>query len=223
MENNDLIITDDDLSELREAIRPYLTEKRYLHTLAVEEEAASLAKVYLPEKENKLRASALLHDITKMLSLEKQLQYCGKFGIIVGKDDILSPKIFHAKTAASLAVEVFPKLVDEEIAGGIRWHTTGRYGMTLFESIVYLADYIEKTRTFGDCLKLREYFYSELESGRNKDEVFTDTMIMSFDMTISCLMSEGALIDNDTVEARNYFLVRKTIIKSDKESGGAKS
>ena len=200
------------LSSLREQIKPYLTPKRYLHTLAVEEEAAALSGIFFPEDgetENRLRASALLHDITKALSLEKQLQYCEKFGIIVRKDDILSPKIFHAKTAADLARVDFADFVDDEILDGVRWHTTGRYGMTLFESIVYLADYIEKTRTFDDCVKLREYFYSSISEGKPKQDVLCDTMILSFDMTIKNLSEESALIDNDTVEARNYFLIRK--------------
>ena len=37
------------LSSLREQIKPYLTPKRYLHTLAVEEEAAALSGIFFPE------------------------------------------------------------------------------------------------------------------------------------------------------------------------------
>ena len=58
-------ITEKMLAELRERVKPYLTDKRYLHTLAVEEEAAALGSVYLPSDINRLRAAALLHDITK--------------------------------------------------------------------------------------------------------------------------------------------------------------
>lgn len=205
-------ITEPMLCELRGLIKPYLTEKRYLHTLAVEKEAAELSHIFYPddvETENRLRASALLHDITKALSLEKQLQYCDKFGIIIRKDDVLSPKIFHAKTAAAICAFDFADYTDSEIVSGVRWHTTGRYGMTLFESIIYLADYIEETRTFDDCIRLRHFFYSLLNGGKNKEQILCETMVMSFDMTVKRLLDEGAPIDRDTIEARNWFLVKK--------------
>ena len=200
-------VTDEMLSELRERIKPYLTEKRYAHTLAVEREVSRLADIYLPEKKGELRCAALLHDITKILSFENQLQYCEKFDIIVRNSDKMSPKIFHAKTGAAVAAADFPEFVNAEIISGIRWHTTGRAGMTLFESLVYLADYIEETRTFDDCVELREFFYDGLAGGRiTKEELLVTTMIKSFDMTIRMLIEEGSLIDSDTVEARNYFV-----------------
>ena len=67
-------ITEKSLSELRERVRPYMNEKRFAHTLGVERECVALGSILLPEKVNDLRAAALLHDITKMLSLEKQLK-----------------------------------------------------------------------------------------------------------------------------------------------------
>lgn len=196
------------IEALRVAVRPYLTEKRYAHTLAVEKEAAALAQIYLPEKEEKLRIAALLHDITKKESTEKQLQMCAEFGIIVKEDDILAPKTFHAKTAAALAARVFPQLTDDEICQGIRYHTTGRADMTVFEAIVYLADYIEETRTFTDCLTLRQYFYGRIEKEGTvyKNNILRDTMILSFDMTIRNLTEEGGLIDHDTIAARNGYV-----------------
>ena len=81
--------------------------------------------------------------------------------------------------------------------------------MSLFESIVYLADYIEAARTFEDCIALRKYFYekiSKAESSQDKREVLRQTMVLSFDMTIRLLIEEKALIDRDTIEARNWFL-----------------
>ncbi len=203
---NKLMLNEEKLDILRKRVEEYLTEKRYRHTLAVEREAEALGKVYLPDKLLELRCSALLHDITKMLSLEKQLQYCQMFGIMVRNGDELSPKIFHAKTAAELAKRDFSEFVDDEIISGIRWHTTGRRDMSLFESIVYLADYIEDTRTFDDCVKLRRYFYDRISDGSDREEVLLLTLIRSFDMTIGNLMEEGALIDSDTIDARNYFI-----------------
>ncbi len=201
-------LTDEMLSVLRERVRDYLKPKRYLHTLAVEEEAARLGELFLPDRINALRAAALLHDITKRDDLEKQLQYCSEFGIIYDVLERSSPKLFHAKTAAELARRDFAEFVDDEIISGIRWHTTGREQMTAFESIVYLADYIEKTRTFPDCVELRRYFWDGVaEPGADAAEHFKKTMVLSFDMTIRNLIEENAPIDRDTVAARNRFIL----------------
>ncbi len=204
---SNIIIDEASLDSLRERVKPYMNEKRYLHTLGVERECEALGKLLLPEKVNKLRAAALLHDITKMLSLEKQLKLCALFGIIYRKGDIMSPKLFHAKTASELIKRDFPEYADEEIVSAVRWHTTGRRGMTAFESIVYLADYIEDTRTFPECVELRSFFWDSYEKDKSDlDAIFLKTMIRSFDCTINGLVSESAPIDNDTVDARNYFL-----------------
>ena len=200
-------ITEESLSELRERVRPYMNDKRFAHTLGVERECVALGSILLPEKVNDLRAAALLHDITKMLSLEKQLKLCALFDIIYGNSDILSPKLFHAKTASELIKRDFPEFADDEIVSAVRWHTTGRRGMTLFESILYLADYIEDTRTFPDCVELRSFFWDSYNADRSDlKRIFMKTMIRSFDMTIAGLISDGAPIDKDTVDARNYFL-----------------
>lgn len=199
-------LTDADIEALREKIKPYHTEKRYLHALAVEREAASLGKLYLPEKIAELRASALLHDITKKNDLEKQLKYCAEFGIIISKYDMLSPKTFHAKTAAALIGRDFPEFDRSEIVSGVRWHTTGHDEMTVFEAIIYLADYIEETRTFPACAELRSYFYDGIAAGRDKREHLYETMVMSFDKTICDLVCDGAMIDTDTIQARSFYL-----------------
>lgn len=202
-------ITDEMLNTLREQVREYLTEKRYTHTLSVEAEAEKLAALFLPTETNRLRAAALLHDITKRLNLEKQLQLCQNFGIIITNDETKASKLLHAKTAAALVSRDFPQFADSRVLSGIRWHTTGRAGMSLFESIVYLADYIEPTRTFADCVMLRCFFWEKIPAAADADsrmEVLRQTMVLSFDMTIRQLLAEGALVDRDTIEARNWFL-----------------
>ena len=69
------MITEKMLDLLRIKVKSYVNERTYSHILGVEREAASLADIYLPEGErNKARAAALLHDITKNETVEKQLQ-----------------------------------------------------------------------------------------------------------------------------------------------------
>lgn len=200
--------TEDMLYELREKVRPYLKPKRYQHTLAVEKEVAELGRIYLPEDVNRLRAAALLHDITKKLDLSEHLQICNKFDIMFGARPEMEKKLFHSKTAPAVIREEFEGFYDDDILSAVRWHTTGRDGMTVFEALVYLADYIEETRTFDDCVTLRNYFYSNLKSDEiSAEELLNKTMIMSFDMTIKNLIEETGLIDSDTISARNYYVM----------------
>lgn len=215
MNKKTLVLTDGDVACLAEMVKPYLTPKRYLHTLAVAEEAEFIGKYYLPDRIQKLKAAALLHDITKKADEKKQLQYCEEFGIILNNSELNSPKTFHARTAAELAKRDFADYTDDEIISGVRWHTTGRRGMTVFDAIIYLADYIEKTREFYDCVILRNYFYDRIDLGYDKYKILVDTMIYSFDLTIGNLIKESSIIDEDTVQARNYYLEEKIRINTD--------
>lgn len=199
-------ITEEQLTQLRELVRPYLTEKRYLHTESVVKESIRLGSMYLPGEENRLAAASWLHDITKKADYEKQLQYFSEFGIILRKDEMISPKIFHAHSAAAVASRDFAEYVDDEIVSAIRWHTTGHDMMTVFEAIVYLADYIEETRTFDDCVTLRRFFNEIISNGIDKTVALRETMILSFDLTMNALVKSKEPIDFDTIAARNYYI-----------------
>ncbi len=198
-----------DIDSLRESVRSRMDDWRYSHTLGVERAAAALGELYLPDRVDELRCAALLHDITKNETVEKQLQYCAEFDIIVRDSDIISPKLLHAKTAAELIRRDFTEYSTEDIVSAVRWHTTGRENMSLFDMLIYLADYIEDTRTFRDCVRLREYFWGSLPEKMSKEQRMIHlyrTAVMSVDLTLRSLISEGVFIDEDTVRFRNYCL-----------------
>ena len=202
------------LASLREKIKPYISEKRLSHTYAVEREISSLCAIYAPQEEFTLRVAALLHDITKEESLQKQLQLCRLFDIPYTEEETLTPKIFHSRTAEAVIRQNFCEWATDEILSAIRWHTTGHTDMTLSEQLVFLADFIEDTRTFESCVELRRFFYDGFKAGKNKDVHLCDTMIMAFDMTLRELVADGKPIHPDTVAARNYFIFKK--VKSSK-------
>ena len=202
------------IEEIKDVVKGLTCEKRFSHTLGVIREAEALGKIYLPDKVDKLKLTALLHDITKDFSREKQIELCKEYRVELDYGKIV-PKLLHSKTGCQYARNLFgDEIVDNEVYFGIFFHTTGRENMTLFEAIIYLADYIEDTRTFEDCVKLREYFYKNIEkasSDEQKIEVLRKTMVLSFDFTIKNLIDEGKLIDFDTIKARNYFISAKKV------------
>lgn len=205
----------EDLVFYEEIVKKFQNSKRFTHTLGVAKEAYALGQIFLPEKSDKLRLAGILHDITKEFSVERQLNLCDEYGIIINKNELV-PKLLHAKTGCEFARRLLGKeVVDDEIYNAILYHTTGRKDMTLFESLIYLADYIEEGRSFVDCIELRKYFYKEIENATSyaeRLEVLASTMILSFDLTIKNLIEEGKSIDYDTVTARSFFLKNKNKI-----------
>ena len=202
--------TEEQLSSLREKISSLMSPKRFYHTQEVEKMAARIGEIYAPSKVDLLRAAGLLHDITKEYSTEKQLQICREFGIITSKQDILTPKTFHAKTAAAVIHAWYPEFADSEVISAVRWHTTGRENMTLLEKIVYLADYIDESRKFGDCVALRNMFWDACPENMNpgqREAHLTKTLVASFDMTLRGLVAGNAIISEDTFKARNSLIL----------------
>ena len=208
MEQN-IIITEEMLETLAQKLEGTMSPKRYRHTAEVEKMAARLGALYAPEYIMQLRAAALLHDITKEFSLQTQLQILQKFGIMIHYSDEISPKTLHARTAALLIPEEYPAFADPTILEAVRWHTTGREGMTVCEKLIYLADYIDLSRTFPDCVELREMFWGADPAGMDtkaREEHLRRVLISSFDRTIRGLLEEGGLVSPETMLARNELI-----------------
>ena len=202
-------ISEELLAGLREKISGRMSGKRLAHTLAVEKMAIKVGELYCPEKTDILAAAALLHDITKEKTTEEHIEICERYGVEYTEENILAPKTFHAITAAALIPVEFPEFTDEEIISAVRYHTTGREGMTLIEKIIYLADYIDDTRTFPDCVALREMFCGvDVEAMSDSERLYhlDRVALTSFEMTVSDLVERGSVVNADTVAARNYII-----------------
>lgn len=202
------------LQELRERVTADMSPKRARHTLAVEQMAARLAALYCPEKEQILRVAALLHDVTKEWPTEQHVAFLEANGIEVTELDLAAPKTLHARTAAVLIPAAYSAYADAEVVSAVRWHTTGREGMSATEKIVYLADYIDDSRTFPDCVKLRSAFWDadpESMSQAEREAHLTSVLVQSFDMTVTGLLEDGAPVSPDTFCARNSLILQQKV------------
>lgn len=203
------VITEEMLTKLRGELEGVMSPKRYRHTVEVERMAERLGALYAPDQIPLLRAAALLHDITKEFSLQTQLQILKKFDIITYYSDEISPKTLHARTAACQIPEQYPAFASPVVIDAVRWHTTGRAGMTVCEKIIYLADYIDMSRTFSDCVELREMFWCADPESMNpaeREAHLRRVLISSFDRTVRALLEEGGLISIETMQARNELI-----------------
>lgn len=210
------MITENMLDALRENVKKGMSEKRFRHTAEVEKMAEYLGGLYCPELIPELRAAALLHDITKEYPTELHVKICTEKGVELDADAIFAPKTLHARTAAALIPEMYAEFATHTVIACVRWHTTGREGMSLPEKLIYLADYIDMSRTFADCVRLRGLFMSAQPEKMNEEERLShlrDVLITSYDMTVMGLVEDGLPISRDTIEARNE-LIREQMVKN---------
>ncbi len=134
------------------AIQPRMPEKRFIHTIGVMETAIQLAIRY-NEDPKKAEVAAILHDVAKYADEDWMRQ-------IVRENDLdlrlidWGSEILHGPVGAWIAETEF-HIHDEDILNAIRFHTTGRAGMTNLEKIIFIADMIEPNRKFPGVDQLR--------------------------------------------------------------------
>ena len=177
---------------LRKRAYSFLKPKRIAHVAGCESEAVSLARRWGADEELAAEA-AILHDITKRLSLKEQLILCEKYDIITDTLEAKSEKLLHSKTGAAVAADLFG--VSAQVENAIRWHTTGKPDMTRLEKIIYLADYIEPTRDFEGVETLRALAYENLDKA----------LVLGFEMSLEDLKSYGVPPHKNTIDALEHY------------------
>lgn len=181
---------------LREQAIAMLKPKRVPHVLGCEQEAVRLAERW-GEDAGDAAEAGILHDITKKFVLNEQLILCEKYGIITDSLERRSEKLLHSKTGAAVARDKFG--VSDRIYEAIRWHTTGKADMSLLEKILYMADYIEPTRSFEGVDKLRKLAYQDLD----------EAMILGLEMSLDDIVSRGEPPHENTISALEWLKAHK--------------
>ena len=143
-------------------LKERLKETRFVHSLNVADAAVMLAKKFGAD-EDKAYLAGLLHDITKNETDENQLQIMESGGIILSKTQRENPKLWHAMSGMVYLRDTLG-IADEAILGAVRWHTTGKAGMTLLEKVVFIADYISAERDYPDADVMRRLSATSLDA-----------------------------------------------------------
>ena len=201
--------------ELQTKVRNYMSEYRYLHTLSVVNECEKLAGLFDIDSK-KLIICAYLHDITKEMSTEDQIKLFCEYGDKPTQDTLDSPKTMHAFSAPLLIKKDFPEYADRTVLQAVKYHCTGRANMNLYDKLLYLADYIEPTRKFKDCIELRRFFYEGNADNKNngtdtdtdKRNRLDETILLSLKYTISDLIKNSMPIHKQTINAYNFLVTK---------------
>ena len=147
---------------LKERIKKALTKERFTHSMGVVKMAEGLAKIY-KEDEKKAYTAAILHDCAKNIDLETSLKKCEDYDVYLDESERKNPLLIHAKLGEKIA-EYEYGIKDRDILNAIKWHTVGRKGMSTLEKIIFVADMIEKGRTFPGVENLRKLAREDLDS-----------------------------------------------------------
>ena len=201
------MITEQDLATLRREVRERLSDRRFRHTVGVEEAATALAAYLMPQATAELRAAALLHDIAKELPAQEQLSLIREEGLPFSAMEENMPALFHSLAAVPLIRRDFPAYAVPRILSAVRFHTVGAPQMTLFDKIIFIADYVEENRTYPACISARQFLFGGLRRGdTDARELLDRTVLMSIDATVMSLIGREDYIAPDTVFTRNAVL-----------------
>lgn len=180
--------------DLIRTLEQELNYKRFVHTLAVAGTAASLAMCYGADIE-KAEIAGLLHDCAKCLDVRKMQRLCEKAGLEISPYERSSGSLLHSKAGSVLAAEKYG-VTDPDLLNAIRYHTTGRPGMSLLKKIIFVADYIEPGRFSAKNLPLvRKMAFADIDEALLK--ILYDTLVY--------LNSTGNTVDPMTQKTYDYY------------------
>lgn len=181
-----------ELAWLREQVPLLHKPKRVAHVLCCADTARKMALRWDLDPDAAEEAG-LLHDSTKRWTEDEQLRYCEEMGIALSEGERANPQLLHARTGAVAARELFG--CPPDICDAIRWHTTGKPNMNLFEKILYLADMIEPNRDFPGVDRLRKLAEEDLDR----------CMCQALQMSVQILQQRKMQVYKDTLEACQWY------------------
>lgn len=180
------------MDELQTVVVRLLNPNRVQHVLGCRDTCVALAQKWGADVTDAARAG-LLHDITKALDGPLQLTLCRAYGRILDDFSRKYPKTLHALTGSLVAQRIFGE--NERVVSAIRSHTTGKAGMNLLETIVYVADYMEPNRDFPGVEKLRALAFSDL----------TGALKLGLEMTLEHLKDQQCEVSPESKAALDYL------------------
>ena len=173
-------------------LKKELDAQRYTHTLGVEETARQMALLF-GEDPHKAAQAGLLHDCAKCMTLSQMVKAAK--GVPLDPMMKESKALMHAVAGMCVAKNVYG-VDDPDVLSAIRWHTTGRAGMTRLEKIIYLADMIEPHRKpYPGLEELREACLTDLD----------EALLMALRMSLDHVRQQGKTLHPDTMAALAYY------------------
>ena len=182
------------VDDLIKSLSEKLPKHRFKHSLGVAYTATSLAMVYGVDLK-KAEIAGLLHDCAKYLSLEDMIKATERNKIDITSIESNNESLLHSKAGAAVAMEEYG-VEDNEILSSIKFHTTGKPGMSMIEKIIFLSDYIEPSRDKQKRLDvIRKTAFEDIDKA----------VLYTLEDTMEYLNSLGTVVDPMTEETYKYY------------------
>ncbi len=183
--------------DYKSLIKERMSEHRYIHSVNVAVQAVRLAKLYGGDEE-KAAIAGILHDITKEMPFEEQLKIISDAGIILDEFEKTSQKLWHPISGAAYIKNIL-SIDDEDIFNSVRYHTTGRAGMSLLEKIIFVADFTGDERNYNGVTIMKEKALRNLE----------EAMIYGLQFTLQDLSSRELVIHPNALACYNDLVLKE--------------
>lgn len=187
-------------SRMLQLVKKRLPDNRYAHVVGVLNTATALA-IRFGVPQDKAQVAAILHDVAKFSDREWMKSIIEKEEM----DPLLleyHSELWHAPVGAYVASYEFG-VTDEDILNAIRYHTTGRAGMSDLEKVIYIADLVEPNRKFGGVEELRQL----------KEQGLDVMMEACIKHSIDFLVSKNQPVYPDSLKCYEYFVQQKGKVK----------
>ena len=160
------------MEDLQEFAKSRQKDSRFRHTRGVVQYAKMYATIF-GEDPYKAEAAAWAHD------------NCKEAGAME-----------HGPAAAELLQKKFG-ITDEDVINAIRWHTTGRPGMSRLECCIKMADLLEPSRDYDNVDELRDRVLAS-------DDLYASTLMLLKEMK-KAILAQGKEYNTLSDEAINYL------------------
>lgn len=206
-----MVFTDEKLSELKEKIKERMSVKRFSHTLGVERCAARLGELILPDRVSELRAAALLHDVSKEISIDKQLLILEENQFPLDEEDKATTGVIHSFSAPFVIRKDFSEFATPDILSAVYNHTLACDNMTTFDKIIFVSDYTEDTRVFESCIRVRELLFNGIDSlsAEERLERLDAAVLGAINGALDALKRMGQPINSKIYIAKKYLEKKK--------------
>ena len=203
-----MIFKSEMIEQLRLSVKSRLSDKRYTHTLGVEEMARHLGSIILPEKVEELCVAALLHDVTKELSYEQQICLLESSDVEYTKEDLDTKPAIHSISAVPFIQKEYSEYATLDVLSAVSNHTLGKENMSVFDEIIFISDYTETGRTYPSCIDARNHLLRNIKVGKEcKDNIvfLYRASLMAIDSTIDSLRRRGEKIHSRTYLTKAFL------------------
>ena len=96
----------------------------------------------------------------------------------------------------------------DTVACAIHCHTTGKEDMSLFEKLLFIADFTEETRVHKSCITERKTLDTALENAKNTEREIDASVLRILENTVSYLTEKKVFIHSDTCRAIDFLKSR---------------